>query len=281
MLTREETAEKYTKRIMNSGNKAKKALGQNFLIDDEIIKQIVVAGIGSSKSPVVEIGAGPGGMTRVIAEKTKRLWAVEIDQEKINILRKEIKEESIKIINMDALNVNLKDLWGEEKGLLLGNLPYYITNPLIMHYLNQSDSLLQMTVMVQKEVAERMVASPVGKQYGILSIAVQLQADAKILFEVPPSAFWPQPKVTSAVVKLEIRPYPGFVVDRGQFFRVVKAAFAQRRKTLVNCLSNNLKIEKECLINELKIIGISDKQRAETLSIDDFQKLTKIIEKME
>ncbi|MFA6807519.1 MAG: 16S rRNA (adenine(1518)-N(6)/adenine(1519)-N(6))-dimethyltransferase RsmA [Eubacteriales bacterium] len=266
---------------MNSGNKAKKALGQNFLIDDEIIKQIVVAGIGSSKSPVVEIGAGPGGMTRVIAEKTKRLWAVEIDQEKINILRKEIKEESIKIINMDALNVNLKDLWGEEKGLLLGNLPYYITNPLIMHYLNQSDSLLQMTVMVQKEVAERMVASPVGKQYGILSIAVQLQADAKILFEVPPSAFWPQPKVTSAVVKLEIRPYPGFVVDRGQFFRVVKAAFAQRRKTLVNCLSNNLKIEKECLINELKIIGISDKQRAETLSIDDFQKLTKIIEKME
>jgi len=281
LLTREETAEKYTKRIMNSGNKAKKALGQNFLIDDEIIKQIVVAGIGSSKSPVVEIGAGPGGMTRVIAEKTKRLWAVEIDQEKINILRKEIKEESIKIINMDALNVNLKDLWGEEKGLLLGNLPYYITNPLIMHYLNQSDSLLQMTVMVQKEVAERMVASPVGKQYGILSIAVQLQADAKILFEVPPSAFWPQPKVTSAVVKLEIRPYPGFVVDRGQFFRVVKAAFAQRRKTLVNCLSNNLKIEKECLINELKIIGISDKQRAETLSIDDFQKLTKIIEKME
>lgn len=274
----EETAFQYTKRVMGARGKARKSLGQNFLIDDAVIDKIVEESIIDPDIPLVEIGAGPGGMTRILAQRAKKLWAVELDREKAEILSREFRAMPVEVLNMDALKLKLKALWGDKKGWLVGNLPYYITNPLLMHFLEQSDSLLGMTVMVQKEVAERMTAAPGGRDYGILSVAVQLSAEVKKLLEVPPSAFWPQPKVTSSVLKLQIRPYPGFTADRKAFFQVVKAAFAQRRKTLLNSLSANLKIDKQILAQELKTIGISEKRRAETLSILDFQEVTRAVE---
>lgn len=269
---RQESAEQYTKRVLKKGGRAKKSLGQNFLIDDQIIEAIVQTGLPDPELPLIEIGPGPGALTRKLIENTNRLWAVELDQEKIEILQKEFAGQ-IELLHMDALKLNLKDLWGEEKGWLIGNLPYYITNPLLEHFLAQKDSLRGLTVMVQKEVARRMTAKPGGKEYGLLSIAIQLYAEAEILFDVPPAAFRPQPKVTSTVIRLKIRPYPGFSADQKAFFRVVRAAFAQRRKTLHNTLSSGLNLPKETVDEILRSAGISPNSRAEELGIIDYQNI--------
>lgn len=271
-----ETLRQYTNRVLRSGKTIHKSLGQNFLIDDEVVSRII-AEIPETGLPLVEIGPGPGGLTRSLAEKVNKLWAVELDRENIEILHREMPLDKVEIIHDDALKLNLQEIWGDQKGWLVGNLPYYITNPLLMHFLEQRQNLFGMIVMVQKEVARRMTAAPGGKEYGILSIAVQLASEARILFEVPPSAFRPQPKVTSAVVSLSIRPFPGFDCEKKEFFKVVKAAFGQRRKTLANALSTGLHIRKEDIINVLEQSGISENRRAETLSIIDFQEVTKRI----
>lgn len=277
MSRQNETAADYTRRVLRQGGRAKKSLGQNFLVDDNVIERIVEEGIPEGNMPLVEIGPGPGGLTRVLGRREQPFWAIELDHEKVEILNKEFKELPITILQMDALKLKLSDLWGEEKGWLIGNLPYYITNPLLMHFLEQKESLQGMTVMVQKEVADRMMAKPGGKDYGILSIAIQLSAEPKKLFDVPPSAFFPQPKVTSTVIKLYIRPYPGFETEEKSFFKVVKAAFSQRRKTLNNTLSSGLGIEKEQLSEILIAAGIDGKLRAEDISILDYQKIVNLL----
>jgi len=198
-----------------------------------------------------------------------------LDQHKIGILNKELGGQPIEIVNQDALKLDLFDLWGDQKGYLIGNLPYYITSPLIMHFLEQADRLTGMTIMVQKEVADRIAAPPGSRTYGILSIAVQISAQVTKVMDVAPSAFWPAPKVTSAVIRLDLRPYPGFDVDKKEFFRVVKAAFSQRRKTLGNSLTGGLGLKKEDVIERMQGVGISDGRRAESLSIEEFQVLTK------
>lgn len=271
----QESAIEYTRRVLKKG-RARKALGQNFLIDDDIIERIS-SSIIDKNVPVIEIGSGPGGLTRILAQEIENFWAVELDSEKVAILRKEFQDYPVKILHKDALEIDLEDLWQQQKGYLVGNLPYYITNLLLMHFLEQEENLLGMTVMVQKEVAERMTARPGGKDYGILSVAVQLSAEAEKLFEVPPSAFFPQPKVTSAVVKLILRSYPGLEVDKKQLLRVVKAAFAQRRKTLLNSLSGRLGLDKNELGEKLSRLGFPEKVRAENLSILDFQEIVKVI----
>lgn len=273
--TSKETAAEYTRRVLRQGGRAKKSLGQNFLIDDTIIERIVEEGIPKGKLPLVEIGPGPGGITRKLTERYQPFWAVEFDEEKVEILKKEFAEAPIHILHMDALKLNLTDLWDKEKGWLVGNLPYYITNPLLMHFLDQKEFLLGLTVMVQKEVADRMMAAPGGKDYGILSIATQLSAEAKRLFDVPPTAFFPQPKITSTVIRLEICPYPGFEVDQQVFFRVVKAAFSHRRKTLLNTLSAGLRISKEETAEILSSSDIDPKRRAEEISILEYQKIVR------
>jgi 16S rRNA (adenine1518-N6/adenine1519-N6)-dimethyltransferase len=275
--TKQETAAEYTRRVLGRGGRAQKSLGQNFLIDDDVLERIVWEGIPEEDIPLVEIGPGPGGLTRIVVKKTSRLWAIEVDGSKIEILQREFAGLPVTFLHADALKVNLADLWGDEKGWLIGNLPYYITNPLLRHFLEQQESLLGMTVMVQKEVAERMIASPGSKEYGILSIALQLSAEARKLFDVPPSAFWPRPKVTSTVMRLDLRPYPDFEVEYQAFFKVVRAAFAQRRKTLLNTLAKGLSIPKEELASVLLAAGVDGNLRAEDLGILDFQEIVRAL----
>ncbi|SPF54163.1 Ribosomal RNA small subunit methyltransferase A [Candidatus Desulfosporosinus infrequens] len=270
-----ENAAEYTQRLLKSGARAHKSMGQVFLMSDEVINGIVSASTLLPEVPLVEIGPGLGVLTRVLAPRVQKLWAIELDKHKIGILNKELSGQSIEIVNLDALTLNLKELWGDQKGYLIGNLPYYITSPLIMHFLEQADHLSGMTIMVQKEVADRIAAPPGSKTYGILSIAVQISAQVTKVMDVSPSSFWPVPKVTSAVIRLDLRPYPGFDVDKKNFFRVVKAAFSQRRKTLGNSLTGGLRLRKEEVILRLQSAGISEGRRAETLSIDEFQELTK------
>lgn len=269
-----ENAYDYTHRLLKGGAKAHKGLGQNFLMDDGVISEIVAASVKDPEVPVVEIGPGLGVLTRILATEAQKVWAVELDRAKLGILHRELQGLPVEILNMDALKLDLSELWGEKKGVLVGNLPYYITSPLIMHFLEQKESLQSMIVMVQKEVADRLVARPGGKDYGILSIATQLSAHPEKILEVPPKAFLPAPKVTSAVVRFDLRPYPGFRVQEKDFFRVVKASFSQRRKTLVNSLSGGLSVDKKIVSQILALAGIDEQRRAETLSIEEFQVVT-------
>ncbi|MGI6120508.1 MAG: 16S rRNA (adenine(1518)-N(6)/adenine(1519)-N(6))-dimethyltransferase RsmA [Desulfosporosinus sp.] len=270
-----ESAAEYTQRLIKSGARAQKSLGQVFLISDEVIESIVSASTLQTDIPVVELGPGLGTVTRVLAQKVPKVWAVELDIHKIEILQKEFRGLPIEIVHQDALNLNLNELWGDKKGYLVGNLPYYITTPLIMHYLKQADYLIGMTIMVQKEVADRITAAPGSKIYSLLSIAVQISAQVTKVVDVLPSAFWPAPKVNSAVLRLEFRTYPGFDVDKEDFFRVVKAAFSQRRKTIGNSLTVGLGLRKGEIKERLQYAGIPDGQRAESLSIEEFLVLTK------
>ena len=272
-----ETALEYTRRILKKGGRAKKSLGQNFLVDDDVISKIVWQGIPKGDFPLVEIGPGPGGLTRELTERTDYLWVVELDKEKVEILKQEFKGYPLKILHQDALELNLNELWDREKGWLVGNLPYYITNPLLTHFLQQAESLQGMTIMVQREVADRIISAPGTKEYGILSIAVQLFAEARKLFDVPPTAFWPVPKVTSTVIRLDIRSYPGFKAEKEAFFRVVRAAFGQRRKTVLNALTAGLDIPKSEMSEIIRNAGVDEGLRPENLSIRDFERITNLI----
>jgi 16S rRNA (adenine1518-N6/adenine1519-N6)-dimethyltransferase len=269
-----ENAFNYTRRLLKGGAKAHKSLGQNFLTDDGVIQEIVAASIKDPEIPVVEIGPGLGVLTRVLATEAQKVWAVELDRAKLELLHRELQGLPVEILNMDALKLDLREIWGENKGVLVGNLPYYITSPLLMHFLEQKESLQSMIVMVQKEVADRLVAKPGGKDYGILSIATQLSAQPEKILEVPSKAFWPAPKVTSAVVRFNLRAYPGFRVQEKDFFRVVKASFSQRRKTLGNSLAGGLSMDKKLIAEILAQAGINEQRRAETLSIEEFQAVT-------
>lgn len=273
-----ESAADYTRRLVKNGARARKSMGQVFLINDEVIERIAEVSAVQPDIPLVEIGPGLGVLTRVLAPKVQEMWAVELDRQKVDILRKELPGETIKIINQDALALNLNELWGDRKGYIVGNLPYYITSPLIRRFLEQEAHLTGMTIMVQKEVADRIVASPGSKAYGILSIAVQISARVVKAMDVLPEDFWPKPKVSSAVLTLDLRPYPGFDADKKTFFRVVKAAFSQRRKTLGNSLTSGLGLGKEKVLARLQNVGIAESRRAETLSIEEFQTLSKEFE---
>lgn len=271
-----ENAADYTRRLLKKGARARKSLGQNFLMDDQVISEIVGASVLDPDIPMVEIGAGLGVLTRILAREVDKLWAVELDRSKVEILQQELKGIPLEILVMDALKLDLKEIWGDQKGFLVGNLPYYITSPLLMHFLEQQESLLGMTVMVQKEVADRLIAKPGTKDYGILSIAVQVAAEPERICNVSPQAFWPSPKVHSTVLRLNLRPYPGLQVNRKDFFKVVKASFSQRRKTLGNSLSAGLGRDKKTVAEILKQAGIDEQRRAETLSIEEFQTVTEV-----
>ena len=268
--------------------KPTKSLGQNFLKDDGIIKTIVDSAEINVNDLVIEVGPGLGSMTAELASRAGKVVAVEIDRQLIPVLKENLQGYSnVEIIQKDILKVDLRtevpdvsDLiekkYGGKKLKVVANLPYYITTPVIMRLLEQELPISNMVFMVQAEVADRMAAEPGGKEYGALSVAVQYYSKPKKLFNVSPESFIPQPGVESTVIKLEVYEVPPVHVEnRDLYFKTVKAAFGQRRKTLVNALHNSgfFNISKEDIKEVLNKINISENQRGETLSIYQFAEL--------
>ena len=271
---------------------AKKALGQNFLVDTNAIEDILDSAEIDKDDLVIEIGPGLGSMTAEIAKRAGKLVAIELDDKLVPILSTYLFGLDVEIINKDVLKVNFDEeiinkFGTKEDGTpykvkVVSNLPYYITTPIIMKLLEDGIKAELMIFMVQLEVAERICATPGGKEYGALSVAIRYYSEPELLFRVPPHSFIPRPNVESAVVRLKIRPKPySEEVDRKVFFKTVKAAFGQRRKTLVNALANSgiFQINKEGLKDVLTSMGLSEDIRGEKLSIDLFIALAKLIEK--
>lgn len=269
--------------VKRHGFKFTKSLGQNFLIDDNIVDKIVAgAGIGSSDK-IIEVGPGIGTLTREMASRAGALMAVEIDKNLIPILADTLGDfENVKIVNEDIIKADIRGLIDENLDggpvKLVANLPYYITTPIIMRFLEEDINVTDIVVMVQKEVAERMNAQPGGKDFGALSVAVQYYCDTEIVAKVPRHLFVPQPNVDSIVIALRVRPERKYRVDSEDlFFKVVKAAFGQRRKTLLNSIASMGNLSKDIVKEALEEASIDPERRGETLSLDEFANLSNVI----
>jgi len=263
--------------------KFSKSLGQNFLVDKNIVDHIVDgAGIGPDDL-AIEIGPGMGVITSEAAQRAAKVVAVEIDKTLIPILKETLAEhDNVDVINQDILKTDVNEIietYGEGRTAknikIIGNLPYYITTPIIMKILEDGVPASSITIMMQREVAERINAKPGTKDYGALSVAVQYYCDTQIVTNVPKEAFMPQPKVGSTVLRLDIREDRLVELkDKDVFFQVVKAGFGQRRKTLSNSLMGVSGITKEIVKDALEAAGIEPGRRAETLDLYEFAKLS-------
>ncbi|WP_422659006.1 16S rRNA (adenine(1518)-N(6)/adenine(1519)-N(6))-dimethyltransferase RsmA [Paenibacillus sp. EC2-1] len=272
--------------ISRHGFSFKKSLGQNFLIDQNILYKIVeAAGLDKDKG-ALEIGPGIGALTEKLAQTAGAVTAVEIDQRLIPILKEVLEPYSnVRVHHGDVLKVDLQELFrehfdGVSKVSVVANLPYYVTTPILMKLLEEKLPLENIVVMIQKEVAVRMAASPGSKDYGSLSIAVQYYSEPKLVCTVPHTVFIPQPNVESAVIRLQVRENPPVEVDdEAHFFEVVQASFAQRRKTI----ANNLKSRffpgegRERLEQLLQEAEIEPSRRGETLSIEEYARLSRVL----
>ncbi|MDO4189026.1 MAG: 16S rRNA (adenine(1518)-N(6)/adenine(1519)-N(6))-dimethyltransferase RsmA [Lachnospiraceae bacterium] len=255
-----------------------KKYGQNFLIDEHVLNKIIAAAELTEDDYVIEIGPGIGTMTQRMAPLCKHVTAIEIDKELIPILSETLSEFSnVDVINEDVLKVDLKGLIDERNDgrpvKVVANLPYYITTPIIMGLLETKIPIKTITVMVQKEVADRMMVGPGTKDYGALSLAVQYYAEPYIVANVPQNCFIPRPNVGSAVIRLTCHEEPPVKVkDEKLMFKLVRASFNQRRKTLVNGISNfsELSYTKEQVTDALDKIGISENIRGEALNLEKF-----------
>jgi 16S rRNA (adenine1518-N6/adenine1519-N6)-dimethyltransferase len=247
----------------------KKSLGQNFLKDPHYLQKIVAAAQVGPEDNILEIGPGLGHLTRSLAEKAGKILAIELDERLIPILQKEFNgQQNVEIVQADALEYPYGSL--NYRWKVVANLPYYISTPLIQKLLAERAKFTSLTLMLQKEVAERISASPGGKEYGYLSVLVQLYAEPRMDFVVPSEAFSPKPEVDSAVITLIIRDRRAISLrDEAFFMQVVKAAFSQRRKTLRNSLKQ-LGISKEKMDAVMSATGIDLGRRAETLSVKEF-----------
>ncbi|NBG89070.1 16S rRNA (adenine(1518)-N(6)/adenine(1519)-N(6))-dimethyltransferase RsmA [Isachenkonia alkalipeptolytica] len=261
------------------GHRMRKSLGQNFLIDGNIIENIIEGAGVTEVDTVLEIGPGIGSMTEVLSEKAKKVIAVEIDQNLIPILEKTLAHrDNIEIIHQDILKLDLEDL-KQKKGLeegfkVVANLPYYVTTPIIMALLEGDAPIRSITVMIQKEVADRILSAKDVKAYGALTVACNLYADVREVLTVPPSVFLPRPKVASKVITLTPKVNNLTVQERKLLFAIVKDAFGKRRKTLLNSLSSgNLGYSKDRVREALEAAEIDPKKRAENLGIEDFKRI--------
>lgn len=259
-----------------------KKFGQNFLIDGNILGKIVEAAQITETDCVLEIGPGIGTMTQYLAERAKSVVVVEIDKNLIPILQETLSAyQNVKIINEDILKTDIDRIVREENDgkpiKLVANLPYYITTPIVMSLFENHVALQSITIMVQKEVADRMQAVPGTKDYGALSLAVRYYAKPEIIMKVPASCFMPRPNVDSAVIRLIRYDNPPVEVrDEAWLFAIIRASFNQRRKTLVNGLSNagNLGIGKEKIAEAVERMGLQPSVRGETLSLEQFAELS-------
>lgn len=262
-----------------------KSLGQNFLIDQNILNKIVSGSGINENTNVLEVGPGAGTLTRELCLKAKKVTAVEIDKALIPILNDVMSDfDNFNLINSDILELNIneliKDEFGNESFTVVANLPYYITTPIIMNFLESELPVNSMTLMIQKEVAARILAEPGTKDYGALSVAVQFYAKPGVICSASPHCFTPQPKVTSTVVNLKLYDKPKYdVKNKEQFFKIVKSIFSQRRKTLVNSLSGSpyLDLSKDKIIDVLKQMELNEKVRGEKLNIEQITELSNII----
>lgn len=273
--------------IKKYGFKMTKSLGQNFLINENILDKIIESADISSDDVVLEIGTGIGTLTQRLCEKAKKVIAVEIDKNLIPILNETLSDyDNITIINKDILktdiNEELKNLSVNQKIKVVANLPYYITTPIIMKVLEDKVNVDCMVLMLQKEVADRMNATPSTKDYGSLSIAVQYYCDTDIICKVPKSSFIPEPNVDSLVLKLVVNEKRKVEInDEELFFKIVRGSFSKRRKTILNSLSNYEDLgDKDKIQKLLEISEIDSKRRGETLSIYEFANLAKNYEKL-
>ena len=265
-----------TQHILNRFKlRADKKLGQNFLIDENVVRQIVEVAELSEADMVLEVGPGIGTLTQGLAERKAKVVAVELDTRLLPVLATTLDGyDNVRVVHGDILKVNIMDEVGAPEFKVCANLPYYITTPIIFALLEKRLPMERLVAMVQKEVAERMAAQPGGKEYGALSVAIQYYTEPEIAFIVPPTSFIPAPAVDSAVIVCKRREKPPVeVCDEALFFRVVKAAFSLRRKMLSNSLKN-MGIKGEQVAKWLELAGVDGKRRAETLSLEDFAKLT-------
>ena len=263
-----------------------KKFGQNFLIDPHVLDKIIASANITKEDCVIEIGPGIGSVTQALLENAGKVISIEIDDQLIPILTEQFgHHEHFRLIHKDCLKVDLKKLIEEEspgrKVKVVANLPYYITTPIIMTLLENELPIESITVMVQKEVADRLASKPGSKQYGAITVSVNYFADSYLVANVPRNCFMPRPNVDSAVIKLSLHDEP--IVKVGnikQMFRIIKAAFLLRRKTLLNTLAahGELGIEKDKLKEILDASGIGAQTRGETLSIEDFARLSDFID---
>jgi 16S rRNA (adenine1518-N6/adenine1519-N6)-dimethyltransferase len=268
-LTISEVARKYD-------FKFKKGLGQNFLIDDSVLEDVVDGADVNNEDFIIEIGPGFGTLTRALLKRAKKVCAIELDEKLFPILEEELKDfDNFELIHKDALKVDFNELIANEKSVkLVANLPYYLTTPIIVNLLTKGYNFKSLTIMIQKEVGVRIDSEPNCKAYGAFSILVQYYCNTKILRLVPPSAFLPQPKVESIVIRLDRLEEPKVKVkDEALFFSIVRQSFNMRRKTLWNGVKN-MGVAKEDLEKCFERANIDPKRRGETLSLQEFATLS-------
>ena len=275
-----------TKEVVNKHNfKFSKSLGQNFLIDDNVIDRILEGARLSETDRIIEVGPGIGTLTREMGKVAENVVAIEIDKTLIPILKETLADlDNVEVVNEDILKVDVQGLINEKLNggpvKLVANLPYYITTPIVMKFLEEDIPVTDIVVMVQKEVADRMNAKPSTKDYGALSVAVQYYCDTEIVAKAPRHMFVPQPNVDSIVIGLHVRDEKKYVVDNEDiFFKTVKASFGQRRKTLLNSLGGLGFLSKDQIREALQAANIDEKRRGDTLSIDEFANLSNEINK--
>ncbi|OXS73628.1 16S rRNA (adenine(1518)-N(6)/adenine(1519)-N(6))-dimethyltransferase RsmA [Domibacillus enclensis] len=274
--------------LARHGFSFKKSLGQNFLIDPNILHRITETAGLTKETGVIEIGPGIGALTEHLARAAGKVVAFEIDQRLLPILDETLAPyDNVKVINEDVLKADVKtvveqEFAGFERLMVVANLPYYVTTPIIMKLLEDKIPVNGFVVMLQKEVGDRISAKPSSKEYGSLSIAVQYYTEASIAFIVPKTVFMPPPNVDSAIVKLDVREQPAVQVENEDFFfQVTRTSFAQRRKTILNNLVNGLpggKEKKDHLLAALEEAEIDPSRRGETLSLAEFARLTQALE---
>lgn len=275
-----------TKFIMNKYHiKANKSLGQNFLISEEVVQTIVESSQIQKEDLVIEIGPGLGTLTKSLLEKAGKVICVELDKKMINILEDRFSlYKNFELLNQDILKVDIKTLIEEEKTKsnwrevkIVANLPYYITTPIIMKLLEEELPLESITVMIQKEVANRLICIPGQKETGAITYSIYYYAEAQGILEVPPNSFIPEPEVTSKVIKLNIRKQPPISIEKKEeMFKIIKCAFMQRRKTLLNALVNT-KIfpSKEEGTEILKKLELDINIRPEKLTLENYANIAK------
>lgn len=259
------------------GFRFSKSLGQNFLISENVVEKIIEGSEIHENDCVVEVGPGIGVMTRALSERAHKVVSFEIDKSLIPVLGETLgKCNNVRLVFEDVLRADVKSIlteeFGDRRAKVVANLPYYVTTPIIMMFFENDLNISDITVMVQKEVALRMMAKPGTKEYGTLSLAVQFYSEPQIIASAPKGCFMPSPNVDSSVIRLKESPFKfkEELLSKETFFEVVKASFSKRRKTIINSMSGELGISKEGLKECLAFAGIEENRRGETLNLDEF-----------